>query len=232
MDNRKISNFISQKRKEKNLTQQQVADILNVTPKAVSKWETAKGLPDIATVPDLCSVLGISATEFFAGENINVESPITKNDLIINVAKNYNEMGKKQTVCFYTFVICLIFLIVASFFGDGTAKLIAIVFACAVSGISVYKLASINLPDIKKLQIIALISLICITLVSVSLGTNYFQAKNTGEIITTTHIAKLIFGDYSYTLQKFLIGFKNAVSACALVSGQNFYLLSAYLKNK
>ena len=101
-----------------------------------------------------------------------------------------------------------------------------------VSGISVYKLASINLPDIKKLQIIALISLICITLVSVSLGTNYFQAKNTGEIITTTHIAKLIFGDYSYTLQKFLIGFKNAVSACALVSGQNFYLLSAYLKNK
>ena len=53
MDNEKIGNLISQLRKEKNLTQKNLADKLNVTNKAISKWETGNGLPEISILKSL-----------------------------------------------------------------------------------------------------------------------------------------------------------------------------------
>ena len=57
-------------REHKGLTQQALADILGVTSKAVSKWETGKGLPDISLIEPLSSALSVSVTELLSGEQI------------------------------------------------------------------------------------------------------------------------------------------------------------------
>ncbi len=70
MDQIKIGKFIAQCRKEKDLTQRQLADELGVSDKAVSKWETGKGLPDAGYMVPLCKTLGISVNELLTGERI------------------------------------------------------------------------------------------------------------------------------------------------------------------
>ena len=73
MNQQKIGRFISACRKEKNLTQAELAERLGVTDKAVSKWETGRGLPDVSLYREICSILDISLNEFFAGERIPTE---------------------------------------------------------------------------------------------------------------------------------------------------------------
>lgn len=68
MDNRKIGAFIAERRKENGLTQQALADRLGLTNKAVSKWETGDGLPDITILPALAENLGVTVDELLAGE--------------------------------------------------------------------------------------------------------------------------------------------------------------------
>lgn len=71
MDQKKIGLFIAQERKQRNMTQQELADRLHVTNKAVSKWETGKSLPDGATLEPLAKELGVSVDELLAGERRN-----------------------------------------------------------------------------------------------------------------------------------------------------------------
>ena len=67
MDNERFGAFIAQLRKEQGLTQRELADQLNVTDKAVSKWETAKGFPDIKLLEPLAKALGVSLVELIQG---------------------------------------------------------------------------------------------------------------------------------------------------------------------
>ena len=69
----KIGKFIAQCRKEKNLTQEQLAEILNTTNKSISKWENGYCLPDSSLYEPLCNVLEISINELFAGKKIKDE---------------------------------------------------------------------------------------------------------------------------------------------------------------
>ncbi len=72
MDQIKIGKFIASCRKEKNLTQAQLAEKLGITDRAVSKWETAKSMPDTGLMPELCELLGISVNELISGEKLNL----------------------------------------------------------------------------------------------------------------------------------------------------------------
>ena len=74
MNQEKIGKFIATCRKKQNLTQEQLAEKLNVTFKAVSKWETGKGLPDASIMLDLCKELKISVNELLSGEIITVDN--------------------------------------------------------------------------------------------------------------------------------------------------------------
>ena len=67
MDNVKTGQLICKLRKEKNMTQQQLADILMVSPKTISKWETGAGCPDISVLPQLAAELGVSAEQLLKG---------------------------------------------------------------------------------------------------------------------------------------------------------------------
>ncbi len=83
MDNKKIGKFIAQKRKELNLNQKELAEKLNITDKAVSKWETGRSTPDVSLLIPLSNILGVSVTELLYGENLNQDELSTVADEII-----------------------------------------------------------------------------------------------------------------------------------------------------
>lgn len=83
MNNKKTGELISAIRKEMNLSQKDLAEKLNVTDKAVSKWETGRSAPDISILLPLAETLGISVTEILKGERISKEKIHTASDEII-----------------------------------------------------------------------------------------------------------------------------------------------------
>lgn len=74
MDSTAIGRFIVACRKEKALTQAQLAEKLGITNRAVSKWETGKCLPDASLMLELCAILGITVNELLSGERIPEET--------------------------------------------------------------------------------------------------------------------------------------------------------------
>ncbi len=74
MNQEKIGKFIAECRKEKNLTQLELAEKLNISNRAVSKWETGKNCPDVSIMLELCDILGINVNELLSGERIIMEN--------------------------------------------------------------------------------------------------------------------------------------------------------------
>ena len=95
MDQIKIGKFISECRKKENLTQAQLAEKLNITDRAVSKWENGKAMPDSSIMLDLCSFLNISVNELLRGEEINMENNNKQNEeLLLSLAKELEQKNK------------------------------------------------------------------------------------------------------------------------------------------
>lgn len=109
MNQVEIGKFIAKCRKEKKITQAQLAEKLNITDRAVSKWETGKSMPDSSIMLDLCEILGITVNELLSGEEINVENYEKKADenLIALKIKDENNM-KKNTIISIVFSITLL----------------------------------------------------------------------------------------------------------------------------
>ena len=74
MNQIEIGKFIAKCRKEKKLTQAQLAEKLNITDRAVSKWEMGKNMPDTSIMLELCEILGITVNELLSGEKIDMEN--------------------------------------------------------------------------------------------------------------------------------------------------------------
>ena len=121
MNQIKIGKFIAECRKKNNLTQMQLAEKLNITDRAISKWENGKSMPDSSIMLELCNELKISVNELLSGEMIEMK------DYNQIAEKNLLEMAKKEEVqnkkmMFYEIVIgymssvtFLILLFTASF---------------------------------------------------------------------------------------------------------------------
>lgn len=92
MNQTEIGKFIAKCRKEKKLTQAQLAEKLNITDRAVSKWETGKSMPDSSIMLELCAILGITVNELLSGEKIDMESYEKKAD------KNLIALKKKMKI--------------------------------------------------------------------------------------------------------------------------------------
>ena len=92
--------FIASCRKEKGLTQAQLAEKLNITDRAVSKWETGKCMPDSSIMLELCNILDVTVNELFSGERIernNYEEKVSEN-LIELKRKEENNMNKNTII--------------------------------------------------------------------------------------------------------------------------------------
>ena len=96
MDQEKIGRFIQEKRKELKLTQSDLAEKLNITDRAISKWENGKCLPDAGTTPELCKILNISINDLFSGEIVDMKDKEKKlEENLLEMAKLKEEKDKQ-----------------------------------------------------------------------------------------------------------------------------------------
>ncbi len=83
MDIVKIGKFIANQRKEKKLTQEELAEKLYITDRAVSKWERGLSLPDADKMLDLCNILDINVNELLIGEKIDMKEKDKKTEELL-----------------------------------------------------------------------------------------------------------------------------------------------------
>ena len=106
MDLIKIGKFIADCRKEKKITQQELAEKLYITDRAVSKWERGLSLPDADKMLELCDILDINVNELLNGEKIDMKDYKKKNeDLLLELAKQEELKNKRIMLDVYVLVI-------------------------------------------------------------------------------------------------------------------------------
>ena len=98
MDKLKVGSFIAEQRKLRSLTQKQFADMLGVTDKAVSRWETGKSYPDTETLEKISEVFEVSISDILSGEIAKPENKVEAADKniidAILLTKNQQKNGK------------------------------------------------------------------------------------------------------------------------------------------
>ena len=118
MDQEKIGKFISTCRKNKGLTQEELAELLGVSKNAVSKWERGICLMDMSLLKPLCNILGVTLNELLSGELLKKEEYFEKSEEIIGNTIEYtnkkinkkNRIIKILTLTFTLLITILIFL--------------------------------------------------------------------------------------------------------------------------
>ena len=106
MDQIKIGKFIAERRKQNNLTQMQLAEKLNITDRAISKWENGKGMPDSSLMLELCDYLKISVNELLNGEMIEMkEYDKRAEELLLEMARVDEQKNKRLMTSMWTILI-------------------------------------------------------------------------------------------------------------------------------
>ena len=141
MNQIKTGKFIAETRKAQGLTQKQLADILEISDKTVSKWECGKGLPEVSLMLPLCSALNITVNDLLSGERVSQIEYINKaEENMMNLIKE-NEENKKgmalAIICGIVTVIAVCSLIViASYIEMPTIARIALILFAAATAIA------------------------------------------------------------------------------------------------
>lgn len=135
MDQEKIGRFISVKRKEKGITQQELAEKLGVSDRTVGNWENGRNMPDLSLFKPLCEELNISINELLSGEELNTSEYQEKlEENIINTIDYGNKKNNKTNNFVGTLLIILgIMISLCSMFvfkNDNVFCLISLVFGC------------------------------------------------------------------------------------------------------
>lgn len=116
MNQEKIGRFISELRKEKGMTQANMAEQLGITDRAISKWETGKSMPDSSIMLELCDLLSINVNELLKGERISMEKRDTASEELLLELKKENEEKTKLLLKIETYMsILLIFVCFSQF---------------------------------------------------------------------------------------------------------------------
>ena len=175
MDQVKIGKFIADCRKKENLTQMQLAEKLNITDRAVSKWERGKAMPDSSLMLDLCDVLKITVNDLLSGEKINMENTNQKNEqLLLDLAKEVEQKNK---------------IIWTAMWAILTVSIIGLLGGCAI--------AAFLIPE-GIWQIVAVIAIVIVFLIpcfyalklEVSVGA--YKCKKCGQEIVPTYTEALM----------------------------------------
>ena len=139
MDQMKIGKFIAECRKNVGLTQKQLAEKLNITDRAVSKWETGKALPDSSIMLELCRILEITVNDLLSGEVISMENNNQINEkLLIEMSKELERKNKTVWTSMWVIMgVCIVALlaglVIAAFLiPEGIWQLVTIIGLCVV----------------------------------------------------------------------------------------------------
>ena len=122
MNQVKVGKFIAECRKNNNLTQKQLAEKLNITDRAISKWENGRSLPDSSIMLELCDILKINVNDLLNGEVVLVDNYKEKSEkLILEMAKQKEEADRRLlfleiVIGVFSVIVLLGFSLVAAFF--------------------------------------------------------------------------------------------------------------------
>lgn len=180
MNQVKIGKFIAECRKKNNLTQMQLAEKLNITDRAISKWENGKAMPDSSIMLDLCNELKISVNELLSGEMIDMNN---YNEI---AEKTLLEMAKKEEIQNKRLLMAMYVIVIMS----------------VVSLVSIITLAQYFIIDIRLKNIVCIISTIFSLAVmfyafKLEVDVGYYECKNCHhkfvptykEALFSTHIS-------------------------------------------
>ena len=139
MNQIKIGKFIAECRKRQGLTQIQLAEKLNITDKAVSKWERGMAMPDSSIMLELCDILDITVNELLSGEKISMENNDRKNEqLLVDMSKELEKKNKTIWNSMWIIMGVSITALIAGIFlaafliPEGIWQLVAILGICVV----------------------------------------------------------------------------------------------------
>ena len=170
MDQIKIGKFIAERRKQEKLTQAQLAEKLNITDRAISKWENGRAMPDTSIMLELCEILKISVNELLCGEKISMENNNQKNEqLLLDITKELEQ--KNKTVWTSMWVIMGISL---------TALLAGIFVAAFLIEEGIWQLVTI-------LGICVVFLIPCFYALKLEVSVGAYKCKNCGQEIVPTY---------------------------------------------
>lgn len=165
MNNESMAKFICELRKSKNMTQRQLAEKLNITDKAVSKWERGLGYPDISILSSLAEALGVTANELLNWERI-VAPPLEANAIVETTLQYANKVtfNKKESAKFIGKIVITVTCLLGIF--------ICMICDMAISGTFTWSLYPITAISFAWLIIIPFFQFeknkVCMSLVSLS----------------------------------------------------------------
>ena len=113
MDATKCGAFIAELRSERGMTQKELSEALNVSDKAISRWETGKGYPDVSSLMALSEFFAVSVNELLSGKRIDIEKlPTTADENVLEVIRKNERINKKQKkqVAIYTLLLIIAIL--------------------------------------------------------------------------------------------------------------------------
>ena len=188
MDQIKIGKFIAACRKEQGLTQAHLAELLNISDRAISKWENGKSMPDSSIMLSLCEILKINVNELLLGEHISIESYHHKSEDLLLDLKEENENYAKRLMkaAIYIIVIGIIsgliminsaLVIILQTGNDSTLVTALIILGCLVTIISSF----VGL--------------------GMELKTGYYKCSKCGHIYKPTSFFKIAFALHINTIR-------------------------------
>lgn len=181
MDQIKIGKFISLKRREKNITQCELAEMLGISDRAISKWENGVCMPDVSNIPKLCNILGITINDLFSGYVVDMkEIDKQMENNLLELAKQKEEADKKllRTETFMT--------------------LVTIVFYFALDLMASF----IDIPDILRILIIVsatiIVFLVCLLAIRIEQVAGYYECSDCNykyipsykSVLMATHVGR------------------------------------------
>lgn len=120
MEQEKIGKFILQLRKEKNMTQKELAEKLGVTDRAISKWENGRGMPELSLIKPLCEILDVPVNELLSGERLvedNYQQRLEEN--ILNTIDYANKkMERRNRILLYILITILLVMCIWALFNS------------------------------------------------------------------------------------------------------------------
>ena len=108
MNQTTIGSYIARKRKEQNLTQEQLAETLGVSNKTISKWENGKCMPDYSIIEPLCEALHVTLPELMDGEDAAEDSVrVYDDEQILDLLRRTQELERQKGILYGLVLIVL-----------------------------------------------------------------------------------------------------------------------------
>lgn len=200
MNQEKIGKFIAVCRKEKKLTQTELAEKLGVTDRSVSNWETGKNMPDLSLFKPLCEILGITINELLSGERLSKDKYQERFEENIVNTINYStkRLNKYNQVISLIIIIFGLFISISAimiFPSESSWGSIYSVFGIMIFMIGIARITSV----IKWYKRLLLLVIIFCGAMGILLFTDYMNVKLNKEApmfrLTTTTTGKVIYYD-------------------------------------